>query len=437
MNKEYRLDREYSVGEIIRYNLRRWWLAVICAAVCAAALGGYKFIALYPYVEKEAFEDIYQVEAMLYVNSYSEEGATERVSNLIQLTGSYRMYELVKEKTGADMSFKTFRLLYKIEQSAAGDVVTIDLRYPLNAGDINIEDENGALLLVNALLEAMDEVAADVIGADSYVVIDEPHAIKGNQEIESYGIKEEEFQRSILKAVAAGILLGIMAEVVLYTFWMLLYKRPKNAEEIRQCLDVPVIDDLKSDDTKEEEAYKKTALFLEKSCGDQSEGRNCLAINCMSVGCAKKGAALKLAMSFANEQKKTLLIDLSGDKENKGTPNSISRYILGETEMPGPNALNNYLDVVCRTVSEEKGFQLVMNERFASYINGKRGEYDYIVVNNPDVTENMDAYVVSGLCDRTLCVCARKRVTNEMLYRLKNTAEVNRIAIEGVLVYEL
>ena len=46
MNQEYRLDREYSIAEIIQCNLRKWWLALICAAVCAAVLGGYKYKSL-------------------------------------------------------------------------------------------------------------------------------------------------------------------------------------------------------------------------------------------------------------------------------------------------------------------------------------------------------------------------------------------------------
>ena len=45
---EYRLDREYSIAEIIQCNLRKWWLALICAAVCAAVLGGYKYKSLKP-----------------------------------------------------------------------------------------------------------------------------------------------------------------------------------------------------------------------------------------------------------------------------------------------------------------------------------------------------------------------------------------------------
>ena len=49
MNQEYRLDREYSIAEIIQCNLRKWWLALICAAVCAAVLGGYKYKSLKPF----------------------------------------------------------------------------------------------------------------------------------------------------------------------------------------------------------------------------------------------------------------------------------------------------------------------------------------------------------------------------------------------------
>ena len=38
MSREYNTEKEYTVWEIIRYNLRMWWLAVIMAILCAAAL---------------------------------------------------------------------------------------------------------------------------------------------------------------------------------------------------------------------------------------------------------------------------------------------------------------------------------------------------------------------------------------------------------------
>lgn len=35
MNQEYRLDREYSIAEIIQCNLRKWWLALNAVPQCA------------------------------------------------------------------------------------------------------------------------------------------------------------------------------------------------------------------------------------------------------------------------------------------------------------------------------------------------------------------------------------------------------------------
>lgn len=438
MNKEYQLDKEYTILEIIRYNLRKWWLALICAAVCAVALGGYKFISLYPYLEKDAYENIHQVTSTLYVQQYSDEGSVERVNNIVRMAGSYRAYELVKEKTGCDMEYQSYQLVFDIMQGEAGDVATIYLTYPVTIGNFSIADEDAALAFTNAIIEATDELAQDLIGEKCFQVLDAPYLSSEVKEVESYSITKEDFQKGVLKAVTAGVLLGIIVEVVLYTFWLILCRKPKSVEEVRECLEVPVIDDLKSKDANEEEVFKKVALFLnEDSKTAGADGKRCISINCMPAQCPKKDVALKLAMSYANEQKKTLYIDLSADKEGRDAEHSISRYVLGEADMPKPNSLNAYLDTVCRNAAEEKGFNIVMNERFADYLAKKSDEYAYIIVNSPDVTENADAYAAAKLCDKTFVVCARKRVDNETLYRMKNTAGVNGISIEGVLVYEL
>ena len=88
-------------------------------------------------------------------------------------------------------------------------------------------------------------------------------------------------------------------------------------------------------------------------------------------------------------------------------------------------------------MAAEKGFNIVMNDRLAAYLAEKSNEYERIIVNSTDVAESADAYAVSKLCDKTFLVCGRKTVKNETLYRAKNTADVNGIRIEGVLVYEL
>ena len=134
---------------------------------------------------------------------------------------------------------------------------------------------------------------------------------------------------------------------------------------------------------------------------------------------------------------KTLLIDLVKEPEGKEAGNSISRYVLGDESRPVPTTQNSYLDVLCRDVAEEKNFDVVMNERFASYVKEMQDTYEYIVINSPNVAESADAFAAGKLCDKNFVVCARGGVNNETLYRLKNEAAVQGIVLEGVLVYEL
>ena len=109
----------------------------------------------------------------------------------------------------------------------------------------------------------------------------------------------------------------------------------------------------------------------------------------------------------------------------------------GKESRPVPTTQNSYLDVLCRDVAEEKNFDVVMNERFASYVKEMQDTYEYIVINSPNVAESADAFAAGKLCDKNFVVCARGGVNNETLYRLKNEAAVQGIVLEGVLVYEL
>lgn len=432
MNKKYQLDREYSVGEIIRYNLRMWWLALIFAAACAALLGGYKFVSTYPFLEKDTYENIQQVSASLYVGNYNEESTVERVNNIIKIADSHRAYELLMEKTGYVMDYEAYKLLFSVDQGEASDVATVYFTYPASAGEFSVSEDAEALAFMESIVEVIDELSAEMIGESCITVLDAPYVTNQLREVESYFITKDDFKKGVLKGATAGVILGVIVEIVLYTFWMLLYKKPKNAEEVRQCVDAPIIDTLKEKDDNEEETFKKVALFLR---GEKGKASGCVSVSCISAQCPKKDVALKLAMSCANEQKKTLFIDLAA--EGEGTEHSISRYILGDEKQPKPLAMNGYLDKVSRSISEEKGFNIVMNQRFEEYLSEKSKEYEYIIIGSADVSVKADAYAVSKLCDKSFLVCGRKTVKNETLYRVKNTAEVNGIHIEGVLVYEL
>ena len=107
-------------------------------------------------------------------------------------------------------------------------------------------------------------------------MLDAPYPNSETRKAENYFISEDDFKGGVKKGIAAGALLGIIAEVALYTFWLILYRKPKSAEEVRACLDIPVIDDVKTRKANEEEVYKKLALFLKGKTGRSgAQGREC------------------------------------------------------------------------------------------------------------------------------------------------------------------
>lgn len=430
MSKQYRIDKEYSVWEIVQYNLRMWWLAAICALICAAALGGYKYMTTRQYVENTIYQDKQQVVASLFVTNYNETSVVERVSNVCKIAKSGRAYEAFCREVGNGIPMDDYIQLFEVQQTDASGIATLYVTYPANTGNVAITDENAAMQFAEAVITATLETCKDVIGAEGISVLDEPYVTQEVVIIPSFSLTKEEFRQGLLKAVTAGTLLGVVVEVVLFTCWMLLCKKPKNAEEVRQCLDSNVIDVLK-DGEDNENGFKKVALYL---ADDEAA---CNKINCISLQCLKKDVALKLAMSYANEQKKTLFVDLAVSENVEAEDNSISKYVLGESEEIKPLAMNEYLDSVCRIRAEESGMDIVGNKRFATFIADMEKKYECIIINSADASKSAEAYAVSRVCNKTFVACGRKSVKNEELYRAKNILDVNEIEIDGVLIYEL
>lgn len=430
MSKEYRVDKEYSIAEIIRYNLKMWWIAAILAILCAGALGGYKYTTLHPYVEQEIYDNTQQVVAALFVSEYNDADSGSRVNNVRKIAASNRAYTNFKEITGYDLTVQEYQNIFDSEQGESSDVVYFYVTFPGNYGNFSISEETDAINFMDALIATTAQTCKELLGEECLSVLDAPYTTSEITKLKSYSITQEDFERAVFKAVTAGVLLGIIVEVVCYTFWMLLYRKPKNAEEIRECLDVDVIDVWK-EGADNEEAFKKVALFLKE------DEASCNKVNCLNLQCPKKDTALKLAMSYANEQKKTLYIDLAVNEGNGEDAHSISSYIIGESDHVEPLKMNNYLDSVSRNPAAEKGLDIAGNKRFAEFVDEMSGKYACIVINSTDVSRAAEAYSVAKLCNKTFVVCGRKTVKNETLYRAKNTADVNGIHIDGVLIYEL
>ena len=134
------------------------------------------------------------------------------------------------------------------------------------------------------------------------------------------------------------------------------------------------------------------------------------------------------------QRKKTLLIDLNATDSDDA---SLSAYVMGNTTELKLQQMNDYLDTVKRNLKQEQGFDLVGNEKFKELLDRFSKQYEYILVNGRDVSAISEGYQTALLCDSNLVICGRRNVRTEELYMLKNTAEINHIHLDGVLVYDL
>ncbi len=426
MDKEYRTDREYSPSEIFRFNLKMWWLAGLLGLVCAAVLGGYKYVSLEPYLEEHLYVEQTQIQAALFLSNYSEGSAGERANNIMRMAKSNRAYQAFCRNTGYVLTLEEYQDIFQMEQTEASDVVSLSVVYPAACETFGLEGEEEALVFAGSLIAVIQEVAEEMIKEPCVGILDEPYAVSHRVKLQGYSLSRAEYMNGILKASTAGFFLGVLVEVVLYSFCLILSRRPVNADEVRTCLDTAVIDVVK-EETDRRTGAEKAALFLRQGTSD------CNRVCCLPVGIDGSETAKMLAESFAREQRRTLFVDLS---PRKGGENTVSAYIMGTAERVLPLSVNPYLDIVSRDISQEAGMTIAGNKRFASYLDEMDGAYDCIVINGGDLAERAEGYVAAKLCTKVFVVCARKAVKCETLYRVRNTAETDAIAINGVLIYE-
>lgn len=200
MNQEYRLDREYSIAEIIQCNLRKWWLALICAAVCAAVLGGYKYKSLKPFIEQSVYENVKQVTATLYVATTAPVPPRSARTMSLRWRRATRAYERVQQKTGCDLDYKTYQGIFDVLQGEAGDMVTIYLQYPIDTGTFSIADEDGAIAFTQEIIDATLQVGSELTdGETCFTVLDAPYPNSETRKAENYFISEDDFKGGVKK----------------------------------------------------------------------------------------------------------------------------------------------------------------------------------------------------------------------------------------------
>ena len=121
MSQRYESRKEYSLMDVLKYNLRKWWLAAIMAVLFAVIVGGYKAKTLMPYIEAETYDEKMQVEASVLLTEYNSEGLVERGTNIMKIAKSRSVYQEFCKLTGIELTQQAFTDMFDGEQTEASD----------------------------------------------------------------------------------------------------------------------------------------------------------------------------------------------------------------------------------------------------------------------------------------------------------------------------
>ena len=158
-----------------------------------------------------------------------------------------------------------------------------------------------------------------------------------------------------------------------------------------------------------QEAYKT----LRTNVSFSLPGNECKVIGIVSAKRSegKSSVSINLAISFAQLQKRVLIID--GDmrlptiaaKLRIATNKGLSNYLAGNvTEIPIQHIDERNLDIITSGNIPPDSTTLLESDQMANLIEQLKEEYDYIIIDLPPITVVSDAAILSKLIDGFLLV---------------------------------
>jgi len=168
-----------------------------------------------------------------------------------------------------------------------------------------------------------------------------------------------------------------------------------------------------------EEAYKVLRTNLQ-FCGQDVK---VIAITSCNENDGKTTVALHIAKSFAELDKRVLLIDadmrksvMAGRNTSAQSHSGLSEVLTGMcpiTECLYP-VVNSKMHILFAGQYPPNPVELLNGKYFAALINECRKVYDYIIIDNPPLGQVIDAAVVAEKCDGAVMVLGNSKVHYRM-----------------------
>jgi capsular exopolysaccharide synthesis family protein len=187
------------------------------------------------------------------------------------------------------------------------------------------------------------------------------------------------------------------------------------------------------------EAYKMIRTNVQFASFDTQ--LDVIMVTSSNPGEGKTTTAANLAISIADMEKSTLLIDCDLRKPSIHRMFKISNrlgltnLLLGECQQGEVIVKRSqYLDILTSGSLPPNPAEVLGSKRMKAFIENMKEKYDYVILDTPPVMAVTDAQIISTMSDGVLLVAASKETSRDSLIKTKELLTNVKANIIGVIL---
>lgn len=417
-------EKEYSVLEIVKLNLRYWKILLACMFVFGAAFAYHQYKTVKPVVVH--YEELQQMNGSFYISEFNGDGIVERLTTVMRIIESYDGYEEFLDLTGYEMSYDEYKEFVNFDDTSYIALQGFYVSYPNTYGNMELQSEDDAKKAILQLDTVIENVCNKYLGQRAVTVVETGYPTVYTHASATTPTTQADVRTAIVKGGLAGACLGLAIAIVIITIIYMIGTVSKNAKEIEAGLESPVIAFIRNKKNKKEE-IKKVRIYM--------TGKEQQIINYIPFNEKYAMGAIELAQNYAETGAATLFINCSNELE--GENSKFTEYLRGMVDITQvePEKRADNLDVIERRKDEKDQMDVFATDQLKNFVVRMKEKYQYIIINSPDLKIYADAYEIAGITDANVIGFKRRGISATDLYDIKNTIKVNGLHLAGAVIY--
>ena len=246
------------------------------------------------------------------------------------------------------------------------------------------------------------------------------------------------------KKLLIGVGCGVVIPTVVFLLMLILDTRVRSRKEIEDFVSAPFLAEVPQVEVKETEAkdiavrvHGRDALseafrILRTNLGFmalQAQEQKVITLTSFNAGAGKTFVSVNLAASFAQTEKRVIILDLDlrkGSLSNivhakhvKGMAHYLSDSSVNINDIIMKNGFSEGLDMIPVGVIAPNPAELLLSKRLDELIAELRKRYDYVIIDNVPVGLVADATIVNRISDLTLFIVRAGKLDRRQLPELE------------------